>query len=98
MGFAKAVTVYPFIFLKYKEDLNNKTLLNHEKIHLAQQKELFFIGFFILYFYHFFKIRTYFNNKTAAYRAICFEKESKINENILDYLINRKKYSWKKYA
>jgi hypothetical protein len=97
-GFARAITFYPFILIRHKEDLDNKILLNHEKIHLVQQKELLLIGFYILYVYYFFKLRKYFVNNTVAYRAIPFEKEAKLNEKDLDYLNSRKIYTWKKYV
>lgn len=96
-GFARAIALYPFIFLRHKEDLKNDILLNHERTHLAQQKELFLIGFYILYVYYYFKMKKYFINNTAAYRAIPFEKEAKLNEKNLEYLKDRKNYSWKKY-
>ena len=49
----RAFTFYPFIFIKNKEDLTNKMLINHEKIHLKQQIELLIIFFFIIYFLEF---------------------------------------------
>jgi len=97
-GFARAITLYPFILIRHKEDLKNNVLLNHENIHLAQQKELFLIGFYILYVYYFIKMKRYFINNTVAYRAIPFEKEAKLNEKNLEYLKNRKGFSWKKYG
>jgi hypothetical protein len=96
-GFARAITIYPFVLLRHKEDLKNNMLLNHERIHLTQQKEMYIIGFYVLYVYYFFKLRKYINNNTLAYRAIPFEKEAKINETNLAYLKDRKKYNWKKY-
>jgi hypothetical protein len=96
-GFARAIALYPFILIRHKEDLENEILLNHEKIHIVQQKELFIIGFYVLYVYYYFKLKKYFINNTVAYRAIPFEKEAKLNEKNLDYLKSRKKYSWKKY-
>ena len=41
-----AITLYPFIICR--GEMNEKTK-NHERIHLAQQKELWLIGFYVLY-------------------------------------------------
>jgi hypothetical protein len=35
-----AITLFPFIFLQNREDKENKTLINHEKIHIRQQLEI----------------------------------------------------------
>lgn len=37
---AVGIALYSFIILKNKEILNDKIVLNHEKIHILQQKEL----------------------------------------------------------
>ena len=89
-----AITLWPFIFIR---DEGNLRIINHESIHLKQQKELLIVLFYILYgmfwLYHFIKLR----NKVAAYYAIPFEKEAYENDNNLDYLKNRKFYSWVNY-
>lgn len=59
---------------------------NHEAIHTAQMKELFYIPFYIIYFFEWL-IRLF---KTGnAYRNISFEKEAKQNEMNLTYLESR---------
>jgi len=47
------LTVFPFIFLKYKHLKNDSVLLNHEQIHLKQQLELLILPFFIFYTFEF---------------------------------------------
>ena len=39
------ITLYPFIILR-KKHKKNKIILNHESIHIEQQKELLVIGFY----------------------------------------------------
>lgn len=89
-----AITLYPFIIFK---DEGNEIVTNHEKIHLEQQKELFLIGFYLLYVWYwlFNKVKGFSNE--AAYRLIPFEKEAYENEEDFDYLNNRKKFAWKEY-
>lgn len=96
-GFAKAITLYPFILLKYKKDENNKVLINHESIHIAQQKELWILKFYWLYLKEYRKLKKLINNKREAYHAISFEKEANHYERNLKYLKNRKPFAWKKF-
>ncbi|NRD19432.1 hypothetical protein HNV08_05185 [Winogradskyella eckloniae] len=83
------ITVFPFVFLNSKWLKHNKTLINHEKIHLKQQLELLVIPFYILYLGEFLiKLVTY-RNWNMAYRNISFEREAYVNEKDLDYLKSR---------
>jgi hypothetical protein len=77
--------IKPFIFVKDKED---KTLINHEMIHLQQQKELGLFKFLYLYLKEL---------RNKGYRNISFEKEAYGNEDNLDYLNERKPYAFKNY-
>ena len=91
------ITLFPFIFLKKKEDKYNAVLINHEKIHLRQQLELLIIPFYIWYvaeyFYWYFKYKdTY-----LAYRRICFEREAFAKEQSTQYLKERKFWAFWKY-
>jgi hypothetical protein len=82
----KAMAIFPFIFVR-GENVSQKTI-NHEKIHFAQQKELFIIGFYILYLI-FWIIFGYRNNP--------FEREAYKCDLNLSYLNRRVKFSWKNY-
>ena len=84
-----ALTVFPFVFLRGKEGLDDAVLLNHEKIHLRQQAELLIVFFFIWYFSEFLWRFFQNGNWAKAYRAISFEKEAYANEIKLSYLKNR---------
>ena len=71
--------------------------LNHERIHLEQQKELWFIGFWILYLlFWVFNIFKYWNF-SKAYMQIPFEQEAYNLETLIKYLEVRKKFKWFKY-
>lgn len=80
-GFA-GITLYPFIFVK---DKDNKRLVNHEKIHYEQQKELLVIGFYILYFLVWLK---------DGYENNMFEREAYENQYNYNYLKKRKRYNY----
>ncbi|SDX36851.1 hypothetical protein SAMN05444411_10519 [Lutibacter oricola] len=91
------LTIYPFVFLKNKELKSDSYLLNHENIHLQQQKELFWVFFFVWYFAEYLVLLIKYKNHNKAYKNISFEKEAYQNEGNLNYLLDRKKYSFTKY-
>ncbi|SFS51682.1 hypothetical protein SAMN04488006_1766 [Lutibacter maritimus] len=91
------LSIYPFIFLKYKSLKTDEIFINHEKIHLKQQIELLWIFFFIWYFIEYFIRLFQYKNHNKAYKNISFEREAYMNENNLKYLKNRKHYSFLKY-
>ncbi|MDB0600340.1 hypothetical protein PL373_04115 [Tenacibaculum maritimum] len=93
-GYA-AMAIFPFIFFRKKEYINPKRL-NHEKIHLRQQLELLIIPFYIWYGLEFLVKWIKLKNSKKAYYNISFEKEAYKNEHNLNYLKNRKFYSFLK--
>ena len=93
----RGLTIFPFVFIRYKEDRENVVLINHERIHLRQQLELLILPFFILYVLEFvFRLFEY-KNFNTAYRNISFEREAYSNEKNLQYLTNRKLFSFAKF-
>ncbi|VTP89248.1 hypothetical protein [Sphingobacterium daejeonense] len=98
LGKAQAITIFPFIFLKYHSDKINKILINHERIHILQAIELLILPFYILYLTEFIVRLIQYRNFTRAYLNISFEREAYENENNLDYLKTRKLYSFLKYV
>ena len=89
-----AITIFPFIVSKEKMD---EATLNHETIHIHQQKELLVIPFYLLYgLYYLIGIIKY-KNKQQAYYMIPFEQEAYDNDHNLDYLETRKWYAWRRY-
>lgn len=93
-GYA-AMAIFPFIFFRKKEYINLKRL-NHEKIHLRQQLELLIIPFYIWYGLEFLVKWIKLKDSKKAYYNISFEKEAYKNEHNLNYLKNRKFYSFLK--
>ena len=89
-----AITLYPFIIMN--EECEHPVIINHEKIHLEQQRELWIIPFYVLYILYWLKARVSGMNNHDAYRAIPFEKEAYAHEKDLTYLADRKKFSWRK--
>ncbi|NNE31912.1 MAG: hypothetical protein HKN40_06035 [Winogradskyella sp.] len=83
------ITIFPFMFLKYKTLKEDKILINHERIHLRQQIELFVIPFFVVYGTEFLLRLIQYKKWHLAYRNISFEREAFKNETDLNFLEKR---------
>lgn len=84
-----------FIRKEYKYMPVSETTINHESIHTAQMKEIGYIFFYIWYFIEW--LLLLFTVGKEAYYWISFEREAYDNEDNLNYLKERKHYSWFKY-
>jgi len=85
----QGAALYPFIFLRLNADeKENQNVINHEKIHIKQQKELFIIGFYILYVI-FWLLYGYYSNP--------FEVEAYRHGNFSRYLKARNHFNWTNY-
>ncbi|PQJ22966.1 hypothetical protein BSU00_01435 [Tenacibaculum sp. SG-28] len=91
------LAIYPFIFLKRKELKNNLYLINHEKIHLQQQRETLLLLFYLIYGIEWLIKLLLYKNTALAYVNISFEREAYTNENNLNYLETRKSWSFIRY-
>ena len=89
--------MFPFILLRKKELRHNPILINHEKIHLRQQLELLIIPFYIWYLSEYYIKYLKYKDSHLAYRNISFEREAYENDQNLDYLKNRKLWSFISY-
>lgn len=72
----------------------NDIAINHESIHSAQQKELLYIFFYILYIFEWIMKLCCYGDMKTAYMNISFEREAYMYEDDLLYLINRRHYRW----
>lgn len=90
-----AINLFGILFARneYKNKISDR-IINHESIHTAQIKEMGYVFFYIWYLIEWL-IRLFIN--FDAYRNISFEREAYINDDNLDYLKTRKRFSWLKY-
>jgi DMSO/TMAO reductase YedYZ heme-binding membrane subunit len=93
----RGLAVFPFVFIKYAFDSENKVLVNHEKIHLRQQLELLVLPFFLWYFVEYAVRLLQYKNVNSAYRNISFEREAYANETNSDYLKTRRFFRFWNY-
>lgn len=89
-----AINLFGFLFAKGP---CNTIIINHEKIHTRQMQEMGFLVFYIIYIFEWLWKLILYRNSYKAYENISFEREAYHNQNNLNYLSNRKFYSWLKY-
>ena len=75
----------------------DKYVINHEKIHTAQQRELLFVFFYIIYFLEWLVRLVQYRHWMKAYYNISFEREAYSNADNLTYLQSRRRYAWFRY-
>ena len=93
-GFA-AINLFGILFVRKNVTVTDR-MINHEKIHTAQMKEMLFIFFYIWYLVEWI-VRLFINGPEDAYYNIGFEQEAYKNDDDLGYLGTRKHFSWFKY-
>lgn len=86
-----AITIGPLVFSR--GEMSDVTK-NHEAIHWQQYIETGILGFLILYFGWWLVNLIRYRDGELAYYMIPFEKEAYDNDENLDYLETRKRYSW----
>jgi len=96
-GYA-GITLFPFIFLSKEQHKLNGQLINHEKIHLRQQIEMLIIPFYLWYGIEYAVRLIQYKDRYIAYKNISFEREAYSNQSNIDYLKNRRWYSFLKYT
>lgn len=89
-GFA-AINLFGLVFAREGSRPLTPQCINHEKIHTAQMRELWYIGFYLLYFFEWL-YRLVFHTKTA-YKGISFEVEAYKNQYDYSYLKHRKRFA-----
>ena len=89
----KAINILGILFARKEANITARTI-NHERIHTWQIYETLLL-FYPIYIIEWF-IRL-FINRGYAYKNISFEREAYANDSNIDYVKNRKLYSWVKY-
>jgi hypothetical protein len=92
-GFA-AINLFGVLFVR-KDIVVTERMLNHERIHTAQMKELLYVGFYIWYFVEW--LIEMFHYGSTAYHTNTFEREAFAHDDNLTYLNNRSRFAWWKY-
>ncbi len=88
------MALFPFILVRKAAHKADPLLINHEKIHLAQQLELLILPFYMLYLLHYIINLTRYREHDKAYRNIVFEREAYLMESRQEYLKSRSFWAW----
>ena len=89
-----AFTIFPFIFVRDQEILNNKEYMNHERIHLWQYMETLVIGLIIIALCEYLYAKMFLKMKALdAYYFMSHEQEAHQNDTNMEYLKQRKIFS-----
>lgn len=89
-----AINLFGVLFVKGSKEQVTDVDLNHELIHTAQMKELWYIPFYILYLLEW-GCRLFLPGN--AYSNISFEREAYANEHDLSYLARRHRFAFLGY-
>ncbi|PJJ79598.1 hypothetical protein [Mucilaginibacter auburnensis] len=90
----EGMALYPFILLKRRELASNPSVIRHEQIHLAQQKEMLILPFYVVYLLCYLYNLCRFRNHYEAYKQIPFEREAYKYEAEPEYLHKRRFWAW----
>ncbi len=91
------LSLWPFIIVKETQYKSDAVLINHERIHLKQQRELFILPFYIFYITEWLLRTLLYLNSYRAYQNISFEREAYANEKDINYLDKRKPFAFLNY-
>ena len=77
----------------------DNVLMNHERIHFVQAKELWYVGYFFVYGWELIRNRTSRDlSGISAYHANPLEYEAYMHQGDMNYLKTRKRCAWRKYV
>lgn len=91
------MALWPFILLQHVADVHDVMVMQHERIHLAQQRELLVLPFYVLYILQYLWLRLRGLGHNAAYLGISFEREAYAYDAKPGYLATRAAYAWVKF-
>lgn len=86
----KAINLFGVLFVR-KGCVVTPQTINHEKIHTAQMRELWYVGFYIIYLLEW--IYRLICHTSTAYRGISFEREAYDNQYNYKYLKHRRMFA-----
>jgi hypothetical protein len=91
---ARAAAFWPFLLVRDEAELQRPWLLNHERIHLAQMREMLLIGLWAQQLIEgLISILWLRKSREETYFGFSFEQEAYLNQHNLDYLKTRKPFA-----
>ena len=90
-GHYTGMAIPPFLIIVSKKSRNPMKTIRHEWTHVLQAVELWYFGFYLLYFISWLIVG-------FKYRKIWFEREAHYTDESPFYNGSRKKFSWLQYV
>lgn len=90
----RAINLFGILFVRGGADMDD-TLINHERIHSVQMREMGYVLFYVWYFIEWL-VRLALPGD--AYRSISFEREAYTNQKDRSYLEWREPFAWVNYV
>ncbi|NAY92214.1 hypothetical protein GTQ34_09810 [Muricauda sp. JGD-17] len=91
------LSLWPFIILKEDSLKTDGVLINHERIHLKQQRELLIVPFYLWYMLEWLLRTILYLDSYRAYQNVSFEREAYAHEKDMTYLSRRKTFGFLDY-
>ncbi len=92
----KAINLFGILFIRKNARIDDITL-NHEAIHTAQMKELWYVLFYLWYVVDWLVKLVIYRNFRDAYVNVVFEREAYANDEDENYLKDRKRFAFIRY-
>jgi hypothetical protein len=93
IGHYDAINIFGVIFARRTANITPQ-LINHERIHSQQMRELLWVIFYILYLVEWVvQLVRCRGNAHAAYHAVSFEREAYAHHSDLTYMSRRRHYA-----
>ncbi len=93
-----AITLFEWVFARREYKPLDEKLLRHERIHIAQNREMAYLGFYLWYLLEFLiRLILYRGNGRKAYKNVSLEREAYRHDDDPSYIDNRSHYRWFKY-
>lgn len=91
-----AINIFGTVWARTAAQITDRVIY-HERIHSAQQRELLWLPFYLLYFAEWLVLLIRYRNWDRAYRSISFEREAYSYDQDPTYLERRRLWAmWRK--
>lgn len=92
-----AINLFGVVFAKRQQGELGSVECNHEFIHTLQQRELLFLGFYLLYLVEWGIGLLRYRDRHVAYRNISFEREAYAHQDDMNYARLRPRFGWARF-
>ncbi len=93
-----AITFFEWVIARKEFNPLDEKILNHESIHVAQNREMAYIFFYLWYAVEYLvRLIQYKGDMKKAYANISLEREAYDNDDDTSYISRRRHYAWRRF-